>query len=152
MVTMIKETFPRSIQVSTDISTDLHPVMGQLDADPSEVLLNLCVNARGAMPKGGTLTITSENIVLSADKLPADQNLSPGAYVRLKITDTGSGIPPELLQKNFDPFFTTKLQDNGTGLGLSTVMGIIKTHGGFLDVQSEVGHGTTFMVHLPAVG
>jgi two-component system cell cycle sensor histidine kinase/response regulator CckA len=149
MVKMIKETFLRSIKVNTEISENLPPVMGN-STQIYQVLLNLCINARDAMPQGGSLNIAAENIILNAESLPKESGLKPGAFVLLKIADTGMGIPRELLEKIFEPFFTTKAQGSGTGLGLSTVMGIIKTHGGFLDVQSTTGHGTTFKVYLPA--
>jgi two-component system cell cycle sensor histidine kinase/response regulator CckA len=149
MARMIKETFPRFIKIQTDVPENLHPVMGN-STQIYQVLLNLCINARDAMPTGGALTIAAENISLSAESLPPGRGLNPGSYVLLKIEDTGTGIPPELLEKMFEPFFSTKPQGGGTGLGLSTVMGIIKTHGGFLDVQSKVGLGTTFKVYLPA--
>ena len=149
MVRLIKETFPRSIKVCTEISESLHPVMGN-STQIYQVLLNLCVNARDAMPQGGSLNIATENVCLDAESLPQGRGLNPGPYVLLKIEDTGPGIPPELLEKIFEPFFTTKAQGHGTGLGLSTVMGIIKTHGGFLDVQSKAGQGTAFKVYLPA--
>lgn len=149
MAKMIKETFPRSIKVSMNVSDSLPPVMGN-STQIYQVLLNLCVNARDAMPQGGSLNITAQNIRLNAESLPQDRGLIPGAYVLLKVEDTGSGIPSELLEKIFEPFFTTKSPGRGTGLGLSTIMGIIKTHGGFLEVQSKVGQGTTFKVYLPA--
>jgi two-component system cell cycle sensor histidine kinase/response regulator CckA len=97
------------------------------------------------------LNITAGNISLSSKSFPkGHDDLIPGPYVHLTIEDTGQGIPPELLKKIFEPFFTTKAQGQGTGLGLSTVTGIIKTHGGFLEVQSKEGQGTTFQVYLPA--
>ena len=115
-----------------------------------QVLLNLCLNARDAMPDGGTLSLSAENVVL--DDYYASQNLeaAPGAYVLLKASDTGSGIPPDIMEKIFDPFFTTKELGRGTGLGLSTVLGIAKGHGGFVKVFSEPRRGSTFAVYLPA--
>ena len=115
-----------------------------------QVLLNLCLNARDAMPDGGTLSLSAENVVL--DDYYASQNLeaAPGAYVLLKASDTGSGIPPDIMEKIFDPFFTTKASGHGTGLGLSTVLGIAKGHGGFVKVYSEPGRGSAFNVYLPA--
>jgi PAS domain S-box-containing protein len=151
MVKLIKDTFPKFIKVQTEISEDLYPIIGN-STQIHQVLLNLCVNARDAMPKGGFLNIATGNVLLNAESLPKEPGLHPGQYVLLKITDTGAGIPPELLQKIFEPFFTTKLQGDGTGLGLSTVMGIVKTHGGFLNVESQLGKGTTFKVYLPACG
>jgi PAS domain S-box-containing protein len=149
MTKMIKETFPRSIKVRTVISENLHSVTGN-STQIHQVLLNLCVNARDAMAEGGSLNISAENISLKAENLPKGRDLIPGPYVLLKIEDTGPGIPSELLEKIFEPFFTTKAHGYGTGLGLSTAMGIVKTHGGFLEVESKEGQGTIFKVHLPA--
>ncbi len=103
------------------------------------------------MPEGGTLTIEAANAALDSKSLPRGRGLNPGAYVIAKVTDTGHGIAPELLGKIFEPFFSTKELNRGTGLGLSTALGIVKTHGGFLDVTSEVGVGTAFKVCLPAL-
>jgi CheY-like chemotaxis protein len=116
--------------------------------------MNLCVNARDAMPGGGTLTLAAENIALDAaaaalvpDAKPAAK---PGDYVCISVTDTGTGIPREQLDRVFDPFFTTKEIGRGTGLGLSTVLGIVRGHGGFVRVDSRVGKGTKFELYLPA--
>jgi len=108
------------------------------------------VNARDAMPHGGSLRLAVHNVLL--DKASTRWQTEPvsGAFVLLSVEDTGHGIPPELLEQIFDPFFTTKELGKGTGLGLSTVLGIVKSHGGFLDVDSEVGKGTTFKIYLPA--
>jgi hypothetical protein len=115
-----------------------------------QVLVNLTVNARDAMPDGGALTISAENHVLETDIQHNGAMILPGFYVLIRVSDTGTGIPPEVLDKVFDPFFTTKEPGKGTGLGLSTVLGIVKSHGGFVQVQTEVGNGTTFLIHLPA--
>jgi two-component system cell cycle sensor histidine kinase/response regulator CckA len=149
MSQLAQKTFPRSIKIVTDVAEELPTVVGN-PTQLHQVLLNLCVNARDAMPNGGTLTIEAHRAILTKSDLPKDGGVAPGEFVRLKISDTGEGIPPELREKIFDPFFTTKEVGKGTGLGLSTVMGIIKTHAGFLDFSSEVGHGTTFFVYLPA--
>jgi two-component system cell cycle sensor histidine kinase/response regulator CckA len=117
MVRLIQETFPKFIKIQTQVSEDLRPVMGN-STQIHQVLLNLCVNARDAMPKGGILDIATGNVLLEAESLPNQPGLNPGAYVLLKITDTGAGIPPELVEKIFEPFFTTKLQ-----LGLKSVSG-----------------------------
>jgi CheY-like chemotaxis protein len=113
--------------------------------------MNLCVNARDAMPKGGSLTVAAANVMVdeqNAARLHPDAKAGP--YVRLTIADTGMGIPASILDKIFDPFFTTKDFGKGTGLGLSTVMGIVKGHGGFLHVNSTVGAGTEFAIYVPA--
>src|SRR5438132_3755215 len=115
-----------------------------------QVLLNLCVNARDAMPSGGSLNIEAKNISLDNKVTRLQPEPVSGPYVLLAVSDTGQGISPELLDKIFEPFFTTKAPGKGTGLGLSTVLGIVKSHGGFLDVASEVGKGTVFHVFLPA--
>ena len=150
MEKIARETFPRTIAVRINIAKDLWPITG--DATKlHQVLLNLCVNARDAMPSGGTLTLAAGNTELG----PADLRLAPdseaGPYVVLEVKDTGTGIPANIVDKIFDPFFTTKEHGKGTGLGLSTVVGIVKSHSGFVTVASEVGKGTSFQVFLPAV-
>jgi hypothetical protein len=113
--------------------------------------MNLVVNARDAMPDGGTLSICAENLFIDENYARMNLNASVGSYSVITISDTGTGIPPEILERIFEPFFTTKEVGKGTGLGLSTVMGIIKSHGGFVTVESSVGSGTQFKVYLPAV-
>jgi signal transduction histidine kinase len=144
-----RDTFPRSIQIETEVVEKPWKVVG----DPTQiyqVLMNLCVNARDAMPNGGRLTLTVGNITLDerAGRLPADAR--PGDYLRLRVGDTGGGISQELQSRIFDPFFTTKEVGKGTGLGLATALTIVKSHGGFIDVWSEAGRGTEFDVFLPA--
>jgi two-component system cell cycle sensor histidine kinase/response regulator CckA len=144
-----RETFPRSIHIQTRICR--HPPL--FDGDTTQiqqVLLNLCVNARDAMPQGGRLTIGVERTEVGADALRLNPKAKAGSYVVISVTDTGTGIPPELMDKIFDPFFTTKPLGHGTGLGLPTVLGIIHGHKGFVQVESKVGKGTTFQVYLPA--
>ena len=144
-----KETFPKSVTIQIDIAPNLSTLVG----DPTQlhqVLLNLCVNARDAMPEGGTLTLSAENVALDESYLKMDPDAHVGPYVLLTVTDNGRGIRPDILPKIFDPFFTTKEKGHGTGLGLSTVHGIVKSHGGFIRVHSEVGKGTRFQVYLPA--
>jgi CheY-like chemotaxis protein len=125
-----------------------------VSGDPTQVhqvLLNLCVNARDAMPNGGRLTIAVENCLLDEQYAAMNIAATPGRYVNISVTDTGGGIPGELVDKIFEPFFTTKGPNKGTGLGLSTVLAIVKSHGGFVNVYSEPGNGTTFKVYLPAL-
>jgi PAS domain S-box-containing protein len=144
------DTFLKSIQVSTVIPDDLRTVSG----DPTQleqVLLNLCVNARDAMPEGGSLTLSAENIILDEHDALLNPGEKAGAYVILFVEDNGIGMPQHIIDKIFDPFFTTKELGKGTGLGLSTSLGIVKSHGGFIRVRSEPGTGTTFAVYLPAL-
>ena len=150
MFKVVRQTFPKNLEVRHQISTDLWAIRADL-TQIHQVLMNLCVNARDAMPRGGTLTISAENIVADAAYAAMNPELKPGPYVILQIADTGIGIPPEIMEKIFDPFFTTKEPGKGTGLGLWTVQGIIKSHGGFLQLHSRVGVGTQFKVYLPAV-
>jgi PAS domain S-box-containing protein len=149
VVTITKDTFPRSIHITHKIEKDLWPIIG----DPTQlhqVLLNLCVNARDAMPNGGRMSVEAQNAIIDENYAQMQPEAKPGPYVVVTISDTGVGIPPALLDKVFEPFFTTKEIGKGTGLGLSTVLGIVKSHNGFLNVYSEVGKGTRFKVHLPA--
>jgi PAS domain S-box-containing protein len=148
---VLKETFPKSIKIVTDISKELWMVCGD-STQLHQVMMNLCVNARDAMPDGGTLYITAENLIIDENYVRMNLEAKPGAYIVVAVSDTGIGIPPENLDRIFEPFFTTKPVGQGTGLGLSTLIGIVKSHGGFVNVDSEVGRGTTFKVYLPAVG
>jgi len=146
--TIIAETFLRKIAIECELGSDLWLIKG----DPTQmqqVLMNLCVNARDAMPGGGTLRISAENFEADASYASMIPAARAGSYVRLRVSDTGTGIPREVIDKIFDPFFTTKAVGQGTGLGLSTVAGIVRSHGGFTEVRSESGKGTTFDVFLP---
>ncbi len=146
---IIDETFPKSIELKTNIGPDLWTVC----ADPTQlhqVLLNLCVNARDAMPDGGTLTIGVENALLDEVSAQFNPQAKAGAYVVFSVEDTGTGMSKEVIEKIFEPFFTTKGIGKGTGLGLSTVIGIVKSHDGFINLYSEPGKGSTFKVYLPA--
>jgi two-component system cell cycle sensor histidine kinase/response regulator CckA len=144
-----KETFPKSIELYLDIPPELWTVYGDV-TQLHQVLINLCVNARDAMPDGGTLSIFAENILIDENYARMNIDAKPGAYIAITVADTGIGIPREIIDKIFDPFFTTKDLGKGTGLGLSTVLGIVKSHGGFINVYSELGKGTRFSVYLPA--
>jgi len=145
-----KQTFPKSIEVYTDSPSDLWMVSGNA-THLHQVLMNLVVNARDAMPHGGILSISAENLFIDAHYARMYLEAQVGNYIVITITDTGTGIKPESLERIFEPFFTTKEFGKGTGLGLSTVIGIIKSHGGFVNVTSQVGKGTQFYVFLPAV-
>ncbi len=146
---IIGETFPRNISIVTDVAPDAWPVR----ADPTQlhqVLINLCVNARDAMPSGGCLSIAVRNVAAGEIGDDAMAQRLVGPHVLLAVRDTGTGISPEHADKIFDPFFTTKEAGKGTGLGLSTVLGIVKNHGGFVTLKTALGSGSTFQVYFPA--
>ncbi|MBV8885429.1 MAG: response regulator, partial [Chroococcidiopsidaceae cyanobacterium CP_BM_RX_35] len=145
-----KRTFPKSIEIYTDIS----PTLWTVYADATQlhqVLMNLVVNARDAMPDGGTLSIRAANLLIDENYARMNLDASVGPYSVITVSDMGTGMSPEILERIFEPFFTTKEVGKGTGLGLSTVIGIIKSHGGFVKVDSKVGQGSQFQVYLPAV-
>ncbi|MEO6872952.1 MAG: PAS domain S-box protein [Chthoniobacterales bacterium] len=145
---IVRQTFPKSIAIHTSRAEDIRAI----EADPTQlhqVLLNLCINARDAMPRGGQLQLSVENFDVDARLAGLTTDAELGPHVLLQVTDTGNGIPPEALGKIFDPFFTTKNQGEGTGLGLSTAAGIVQSHGGFLQVESAPGR-TRFRIFLPA--
>lgn len=146
---LIRQTFPRSIRLKTSVPNDLWPIMGDA-AQLHQVIMNLVVNARDAMPNGGTLKIEAQNLHIDTYCAPRQPEARPGDYVVLKVSDDGVGMRPEVLCRVFEPFFTTKEPGKGTGLGLSTVLGIVKAHQGFIDVDSEPGKGTVFSIFLPA--
>ncbi|MBL8190891.1 MAG: PAS domain S-box protein [Acidobacteria bacterium] len=150
LLKLLAETFPKSITLKQKFAENPALVLGDA-TQLHQVLLNLCINARDAMPNGGTLTIGLENIYLNPTYPPLAPDAKPGPYVVLSITDTGEGITPENLARIFDPFFTTKDAGKGTGLGLSTVFGIVRAHDGFITVASEPGRGAQFKVYLPAL-
>jgi PAS domain S-box-containing protein len=146
---VIRETFPKTIQLKTDWPKDLWPVLG--DATQLEqVLMNLTINARDAMPEGGTLTVAAENMEVDELFACTVPDARAGPHLAWLVADTGQGISPEHLEHIFEPFFTTKDVGKGTGLGLSTVLGIVRDHGGFIRVESKVGEGARFRVYLPA--
>ncbi|WP_414513328.1 response regulator [Nostoc sp. PCC 9305] len=148
---ILKETFPKSIEISTNVPQDLWMVAGD-STQLHQVLMNLCVNARDAMSNGGTLSISAENMLIDANYARMNLEAKEGPYIVITVSDSGVGIPKEMLDRIFEPFFTTKDVGQGTGLGLSTVLGIVKSHGGFVNVYSEPESGTSFKVYLPAVG
>jgi signal transduction histidine kinase len=116
-----------------------------------QMLMNLAVNARDAMPDGGLLSIKAEVVKLDPTQARLNREARPGQFLRLSVTDTGCGIPPEVLPRIFEPFFTTKPVGKGTGLGLAAVYGIAKQHGGWVDVESQPGQGASFHIFIPAL-
>lgn len=146
---MMRETFPKSIVIRNCTPNDLWPIIGD-STQIHQVLLNLCINARDAMPDGGRLTLSAENLSIKEGGAAMLGEVKSGEYVVLTVTDSGTGISPGVINKIFDPFFTTKETGKGTGLGLSTVLGIVKSHDGFVKVYSEPGEGSAFKVYLPA--
>jgi PAS domain S-box-containing protein len=152
IVKMLKDTLPKSIEVSFLLpeSSELWSIKGDA-TQIHQVIMNLCVNARDAMPEGGRLKITLENRTFDENYARMHLEAKPGRYVLIIVEDTGIGIPANIVDRIFEPFFTTKEHGKGTGLGLSTVTGIVKSHGGFIDVYSEIGRGTTFRLCFPAI-
>jgi PAS domain S-box-containing protein len=143
----LQNTFPKTITIDVRLPATSWFVKG----DPTQlhqVLMNLCINARDAMPNGGTLTLSAENIKVEPPRNPT--GIAPGSYLLITVADTGLGIPAEIITRIFDPFFTTKVLEEGTGLGLSTVHSIVKSHGGYIDVDSKLHRGSKFKVYLPA--
>jgi PAS domain S-box-containing protein len=148
LISIITETFPKSVE----FVGELGPELWTIRADPTQihqVLLNLCINARDAMPQGGRLTLRAGNCRLDLPTARTLEGASPGDWVKLEVSDTGTGIPPEVLARIWEPFFTTKAPGKGTGLGLSTVRGIVERHHGFIVVQTARGSGSTFSLYLP---
>jgi len=154
VVSGLNKMLHRMVGEDVDVTVVAPEHHARVNADPNlmeQVLLNLVVNARDAMPKGGKLTIQIENVKLDDGYAARHLGVIPGRYVRLAVKDTGVGIPAEIQSRIFEPFFTTKDKGKGTGLGLSTVFGIVQQSGGHIAVDSEVGRGTTFNVYLPRV-
>lgn len=156
VVSIALQSFPKSIEICQKFPSAANSpqVLKAVAADPThlhQVLMNLCINARDAMPQGGTLTLAAENIFVDDGISQLNIDAQVGDYVVITVADTGSGITPEVRDRMFDPFFTTKETGQGTGLGLSTVLGIVKNYGGFLQVESEIGQGTQVKVYLPTI-
>lgn len=142
------ETFPKSIEIQTNVASKLWAIKGDA-TQIHQILLNLVINARDAMPEGGLLDISASNLLLNEASIREHPQAQAGSYIIISITDTGMGIPPEIMEQIFEPFFTTK-GESGTGLGLATVMNIVQNHGGFVNVVSQTGGGTQFNVFIPA--
>ncbi len=154
VITEIEKMLQRIIRENIELKTKLAPELGNIKADPGQieqVIMNLAVNARDAMPQGGTLLIETENFYIDKDYVSENLAVRPGNFARIAVTDTGEGMDEDTQRRIFDPFFTTKEVGKGTGLGLSTVYGIVKQSGGDIMVYSEPGQGTTFKIYLPCV-
>jgi PAS domain S-box-containing protein len=149
IIRTLRDTLSKAIDIEFSADEELWPVIGDA-TQLHQVLMNLCVNARDAMPNGGRLTIEADNVCLDENYAGMNVEARPGRYVRISVQDTGVGIPPDTVQRIFEPFFTTKEVGKGTGLGLSTALAIVKSHAGFINVYSEVGRGTQFRVYIPA--
>ena len=147
---VVTGTFPKSIRLEDRVSSDLCSIRGN-PTQIHQVMLNLCVNARDAMPDGGTLRLRAENRVLSVGAAEAIEGGRPGVFVVLHVEDTGTGIPPEVFARMWEPFFTTKESGKGTGLGLATVRGIVENHSGFVEVSTVCGVGSSFRIFLPVI-
>ncbi len=147
---LIQEIFPKTITFDFQIPDGLWTLQGNA-TELHQVLLNLCINARDAMPQGGVLTVAAENVMLDEAAAASIANAKPGRHVVWRISDTGTGIAPENINRIFDPFFSTKGEEKGTGLGLSIMLGIVSNHDGCVHVQSELMQGTDFRIYLPAM-
>jgi nitrogen-specific signal transduction histidine kinase len=154
IVTNIEKILRRLIGEDILLTTGLSPAISQVKVDPGQieqVIINLAVNARDAMPQGGQLIIETSDVVFNETTRPPYSSIEPGRYTELSVTDSGCGIAPEIKERIFEPFFTTKEVGKGTGLGLATVFGIVKQSEGYLEVESEIGAGTTFKIYFPAI-
>ncbi|MGB4988142.1 MAG: ATP-binding protein, partial [Pyrinomonadaceae bacterium] len=149
LIKVLVDTLPKSINLKYSIAPELLEII----ADPTQIhqiFMNLAINARDAMPHGGTIEFIAQNVIVDENFARINIEAKPGAYVLVNVKDTGIGMSPDVQQRIFDPFFTTKEIGRGTGLGLSTTLSITKSHGGFINVYSELGKGTQFSVYLPA--
>ncbi len=145
---MIRRTMGETIDLKIETAPDLWPPI----IDPHQfenAVINMAINARDAMPEGGTLLIKSTNVVLDEDYSKQEEEVAPGDYVELAVSDTGAGMPPDVLDRVFEPFFTTKDVGEGSGLGLSMVYGFAKQSNGHVTIHSEIGHGTTVKLYMP---
>jgi CheY-like chemotaxis protein len=145
---LVRESFPRDVRLEVRLASGLSPVKAD-STQILQVLMNLCVNARDAMPAGGVIMLAADNVVLGSAQTASFPGAQPGDHVRIRVTDEGTGIPAVVRDKIFEPFFTTKDVGKGTGLGLSTALGIMQEHQGIIELESTGPHGTTFVVYLP---
>lgn len=150
IVKILRETLPKSIEITFKIPTDLWIISADA-TQIHQVLMNLCVNARDAMPEGGSISIGAENVFVDENYARMHIEAKAGRFVLITVSDTGPGMPVEVQSRIFEPFFTTKEMTKGTGLGLSTALSIVKSHGGFINVYSELHRGSQFSVYLPAI-
>jgi signal transduction histidine kinase len=146
---MLRPLLGEDVDLSLSLGEGLHPIKADQN-QIEQILMNLAVNARDAMPRGGRLSIATANVALDAEALRDSPGIAPGDFIRLEVSDTGCGMDREVMGHLFEPFFTTKAQGKGTGLGLATVFGIVKQSGGHIQVKSAPGQGTTFRIYLPA--
>lgn len=146
---VLRDTLPKSVRIVNRIAKDLRAVQGN-PTQFHQVLMNLVVNARDAMPDGGVITIDGENVDIDEQYATMSPDAKPGRYVRISVTDEGTGMSPDVLARIYEPFFTTKPVGKGTGLGIPTSLGIMRAHGGFMSVYSDVGKGSTFRLYFPA--
>ena len=155
LIRSMENLLGRLLGADVQLTVTLEPGLGAVRIDPGQfeqVLVNLAVNARDAMPLGGRLAVEAHNVDLEPGAVPAGQGLAPGDYVELLIRDSGDGMDPETVRRAFEPFYTTKETGVGTGLGLATCYGILKQSGGHISVASAPGRGSTFRILLPRVG
>ena len=150
IVKILRETLPKSIEFNFTIPNDLWIISADT-TQMHQVLMNLCVNARDAMPEGGSISIKAENVFVDENYARMHLEAKPGRFVMINVSDTGPGMSPEIQSRIFEPFFTTKEMTKGTGLGLSTALTIVKSHGGFINVYSELHKGSNFALYLPAL-
>ena len=149
LINILRETFPKAIEIKFNLPSGLWAVSADA-TELNQVLMNLAVNARDAMPAGGVLSVRAENATVDENYARMRGEAAGGNYIKVTVEDTGAGMTQEVLGRIFDPFFTTKEVGKGTGLGLSTALAILKAHGGFIDVQSKAGQGSSFTAYLPA--
>lgn len=150
IVKILRETLPKSIEINFQVPNDLWIISADA-TQVHQVLMNLCVNARDAMPEGGSITIKAENVFVDENYARMHIEAKPGRFVLITVSDTGPGMTVDVQSRIFEPFFTTKEMTKGTGLGLSTALTIVKSHGGFINVYSELHKGSQFSVYLPAL-